>query len=55
MQTRAVWCIARKIREVLAEKDLHDLQEIRLRNLFAQKEIDCFLSGKEGGVSACGG
>lgn len=32
MQTEAVWrALPRKIREVLAEKDLHDLQEIRLR------------------------
>ncbi len=31
MQTEAVWrALPRKIREVLAEKDLHDLQEIRL-------------------------
>ena len=33
MQTEAVWrALPRKIREVLAEKDLHDLQEIRLRS-----------------------
>ena len=32
MQTEAVWrALPRKIREVLAEKDLHDLQEIRLK------------------------
>ena len=58
MQTETVWhALPRKIREVLAEKDLHDLQEIRLRSgqpLLLKERIGCFLWGR-GGVSACGG
>ena len=52
MQTEAVWrALTRKIREVLAEKDLHDLQEIRLRcgqPLLLKCEIRLFSLGKEG-------
>ena len=53
MQTEAVWrALPRKIREVLAEKDLHDLQEIRLRSgqpLLLKRENRLFSLGKEGG------
>ena len=52
MQTEAVWrALPRKIREVLAEKDLHDLQEIRLRSgqpLLLKRENRLFSLGKEG-------
>ena len=50
MQTEAVWrALPRKIREVLAEKDLHDLQEIRLRSgqpLLLKRENRLFSLGK---------
>lgn len=52
MQTEAVWrALPRKIREVLAEKDLHDLQEIRLRSgqpLLLKRENRLFSLGKRG-------
>lgn len=52
MQTETVWrALPRKIREVLAEKDLHDLQEIRLRSgqpLLLKRENRLFSLGKEG-------
>ena len=52
MQTETVWrALPRKIREVLAEKDLRDLQEIRLRSgqpLLLKRENRLFSLGKEG-------
>ena len=58
MQTEAVWrALPRKNTGVLAEKDLHDLQEIRLRSgqplLFKKRESTVFWGRR--GVSACGG
>ena len=55
MQTEAVWrALPRKIREVLAEKDLHDSPAQRTALAFKKRESTVF-SGEGGGVSACGG